>query len=513
MPRRAFVLHDSVHAGLALLALLAVSVASCADAVDPARTNPRSLRPPTQKSVAVDPALAAAANAGLSVMAGDARQQIQWALQGRRLRRGQDDMLRIEAVVPGFAGYYVDENERVVLLRRRQSQVSDDQLRQLVYAQYASSASDVVRATMASAASANVVDAAYSLSELIAWERRVLENWKKVPKFTGTGVLTRANKVTVTVEDAAYLTSAGAAIQLLGVPAAALNFEVSGPVTTTIVRWNDRVRPTRAGIQLSIIGNPAWPYNAYVFSHGFNVRLDNAPGQPTRFLTVGHGYNQYWGVNGKTGVVVYQATEFDGSMGNPTTNPPWEVGPQCLGADFCTDNDTALGTFFSGVSGDRRVGTSVNEGLNGNPGTQEINGWYPINGVLEPDQVLSNPWGIHKSGRTSGTTTGIQAETAFNSIATVGWGAPGVTRTVFFGNFARARSVGWGLGDSGAPVFARTQACGAYCAVGIHSQGQGTWSPQTSLCTAGVNCAILYTALSTATLRLGQGPLNPRTNP
>ncbi len=153
----------------------------------------------------------------------------------------------------------------------------------------------------------------------------------------------------------------------------------------------------------------------------------------------------------------------------------------------------------------------MNEGLNGQAGTQQINGWYPIYGILDPDQVTSNPWGIHKSGFQSGTTTGVQAETSFSTIVTIGWGAQGVTRTVLFSTFARANSVGWGLGDSGGVVFAHTQACGSYCAVGIQSQGGGTWNPQTSMCTAGVNCYILYTPFDSAVSDLGQGLLNPHT--
>lgn len=45
----------------------------------------------------------------LEDLRGDAREQIARAVGGRTVRGDQDEMLRIEAALPGFAGYYIDD--------------------------------------------------------------------------------------------------------------------------------------------------------------------------------------------------------------------------------------------------------------------------------------------------------------------------------------------------------------------------------------------------------------------
>ncbi len=90
--------------------------------------------------------------------------------------------------------------------------------------------------------------------------------------------------------------------------------------------------------------------------------------------------------------------------------------------------------------------------------------------------MTSNPTGVHKSGYRTGTTTGTMTET-FYSVQ-----APNLPRgytghvSVLFWGFARISHMGWGPGDSGAPVFVRSTVCGVYCAIGLQSGGQGSQS-------------------------------------
>jgi hypothetical protein len=68
---------------------------------------------------------------------------------------------------------------------------------------------------------------------------------------------------------------------------------------------------------------------------------------------------------------------------------------------------SCLGTYFSGVTFARKVGTSVTGGVNGNAGSQSVNGFYAINGVLAPeyvDTVMHHD--ANKSGTVTGTTSG-----------------------------------------------------------------------------------------------------------
>lgn len=102
---------------------------------------------------------------GLAALQGDAATQLARATQGRRLRGGQDDMLRVEAVAPGFAGYFLDADERVVLLQKPGAGVTAATIRRLVDELYVSSPSTVARMLMSTARDAPVRTARFSLSE------------------------------------------------------------------------------------------------------------------------------------------------------------------------------------------------------------------------------------------------------------------------------------------------------------------------------------------------------------
>lgn len=58
-----------------------------------------------------------------------AANEITQALAGRQARGMQEDMLRVEAAFPGFAGFYVDSSNRVILLTRASGD-RDENLRQ-----------------------------------------------------------------------------------------------------------------------------------------------------------------------------------------------------------------------------------------------------------------------------------------------------------------------------------------------------------------------------------------------
>lgn len=169
--------------------------------------------------------------------------------------------------------------------------------------------------------------------------------------------------------------------------------------------------------------------------------------------------NKYFATNGATGALVYQPTLFKPRIGTITTNPAWSTAPNCLGYDFCSFADVALGTFASGSSGQRAVGTSVYQGNNGNSGTPDINGWYGISDVVDPSMVPVGLTNVFKSGQTTGTTKGTIGSTNYSGLFSgMVWGNPNgaTTRSFIVANMVRVDSIGWGFGDSGGPVFVRT---------------------------------------------------------
>jgi hypothetical protein len=258
-------------------------------------------------------------------------------------------------------------------------------------------------------ASESVQMAVYSLSELVSWEWTILES-SGIAGLTGTGVNIARNQVTVTVRAASDVAAVTNSLVAKGVPASALNIEVVGPRFLTST-WTDAHRPTRGGVKVTM-HNPAWGGNQlFAQSHGFNVRLDQDPMQPTRFLTVSHGPNAYFATNGHVGASIHQPDVWTpGPIGAITTNPAWLTGAACTlpggqAFDFCTYSDAALGT-FSGTSGERKIGVSTSIGSGGDVGSQHINGWWAINGILSPTQVKAKS--VYKSGYRTGTTVGLK---------------------------------------------------------------------------------------------------------
>jgi hypothetical protein len=69
--------------------------------------------------------------------------------------------------------------------------------------------------------------------------------------------------------------------------------------------------------------------------------------------------------------------------------------------------DVALGTFHAGITVERKIGASMYEGNNGNPGTMEINGWYPVDSVVPPEFIQAQHNLIPKSGQATGSTIGF----------------------------------------------------------------------------------------------------------
>ncbi|MEP6602249.1 MAG: hypothetical protein ABJB49_10660 [Nitrospirota bacterium] len=232
------------------------------------------------------------------------------------------------------------------------------------------------------------------LSELISVENRIAYPNLPIPGFVGVGVSLRENRVKVGFEDAASLISGLAAVEAMGISRASLLPEIWGKFQLSST-WTDKFRPTRGGIQIGVINRTAapWTYAAVYApgSLGFNVRTTAGA---TYFMTAGHVPGQLRGINGVVGDTVTQTVPtWNGwawtvdKIGVISINPPYGEGAGTCGSgvDFCTAADVAVGYYLSGVSSERKIGTSTYEGLNGLRGEAQINGFYSIS--VRPETV------------------------------------------------------------------------------------------------------------------------------
>jgi hypothetical protein len=414
-------------------------------------------------------------------------------------------MLKVESVLPGFGGFYLDSLGRVIVYMKPSAAASIEAIRGTMTSFYSNLPNPLERQAMSTSRLAVVVPGLYSLSELIAVENRVATRLLSVPGIVGVGTSLRLNRVKVGFRDSSSLEVGIQTLLGAGVPRDALIPEVWGEPQMTST-FADRIRNTRAGPMISV-GRRYDPTDGKTYgmagSHGFTV---TKPDGTKYVMTAAHLATMQWGINGKTADTVWQATYnslTDSKAGMVTINAPYLQSNNCpldsasqAYPDYCSQSDVMLAT-FNWATPDKKVATSTYEGQNGNPGNPNINGYYSIEGVMTPEYVRDyTNKGVHKSGFATGTTTGvIDVPLAKVLILDQLWGSyhysnPAPTISFVYYNVTRVAHIGWGSGDSGGPVFAGNGS--PYVALGMQVSASGHRNSN-AVCDDGTACAIFFT--------------------
>jgi hypothetical protein len=400
-------------------------------------------------------------------------------------------MLRFESRFPGFGGYYVDSVGDLVLVLRDPARYNAADLRTQLDAEYAARDVASIREVWRSLGPTRVQKGDFSLSELVGIQQAIGQSTSPIPGKVAVGTQIQKNKVLVGFVSEASRQKGLAAIHALGIPDGALNAEVTGPMQLAST-WTDKARPTFGGPLLTVQDATIRGDSISGGSHGFNAYALPPHAAADFFMAAGHLFNVWSGTNGQTGWKVMQTFRPD-TMGTITVNPAWDT----TGCDtdstgtptfYCTTADFALGTRKTGVTPTYGVGTSTLEGQNGAVGSNSINGVYALSGVITASQVPTTRNLVHKSGYRTGTTTGAVISTCTNFIATLPF--PGGNRSYEAKCTVVLDHMGWGEGDSGAPVFARLVSGGPYYALGIVVGGAGT--TYNGVCNAGVGCKLVF---------------------
>lgn len=440
----------------------------------------------------------------------------------KTVRGEQDDMLKREAELPGFGGFFIDSNDQVVVYMKRSAGTPSERVRTRLVDAYSSRTEARIREVMPRAANATILDGDYTLSELIAVENRISHSPIRIPGYVGVGTSLMKNRVVLGFSDSLTVAEGMAAVQSIGVPDDVVVPEVWGEMKVT-ARWGDVVRPVEGGIRLAILNRTFKPGVEENGSVGFNVIHWTGQSGAHYFLTASHIPNVLRGMNGIVGDTIYQSgLQFPPPIGTIVNNPPWDSN--CGGInpatgrqyDFCTVSDVALASYMGAVTGELKIGTSVYEGLNGSPSpNDQINNWYPVSGVATPEFISTTANGVHKSGMQTGTTTGQMVLPDAQAVAHMCWGTatcnlsdPNAGVYLAYLNVTKVNHAGWGYGDSGGPVFAGNTS--PYYALGIEVSGTGTDNGLN--CTAGMNCAFFFTRWSFLEQSIGIGGLNPATS-
>jgi hypothetical protein len=168
---------------------------------------------------------------------------------------------------------------------------------------------------MATVDQARIVDAQYSLSELISMQDRIVEGAGHLAGLSVVAASIPTNRVRVGFRDATFRDAAFVQLtQTLGLPADALTLEVTGEAIST-ADWHDYIQTTRAGLHIQVQGAPF--SGSYGGTHGYVVRASTGE---NLFLTSSHTVNAWRGVNGATGDSIWQPTRLKPLLGTTKYN-------------------------------------------------------------------------------------------------------------------------------------------------------------------------------------------------
>jgi hypothetical protein len=418
---------NATRTAMGMLACAAFTLAACADA------------PPT--------APAASANEDASLFRTTPRDPGQFG-------GGLDAIfMRMSHRIPGFAGLYLDDAQRLVVRQAPVTMSTGEMSRALaewltplgIDAAYAR---DLI-----------VRPAQYDFSELAAMRSRADQVVWGMDGIVFTDADEVANRVHVGVENEAAAAAVERALRMLGLPDDAIAVSLTEP-EYPMQGLRDRVRPVAGGLQINFPG--------FLCTLGFNVRSPNRP-NVHGFVTNSH----CTAVRGQSTATPYWQPSSgvpDSFIGNEAHDVPFFSDAPCpSAANLCRWSDAAGAVYDAGVEnlfGRIYRTTAI--------GSLTIDPVSPTFEIVEerPRTIVGDP--VNKVGRTTGWSSGSV------TAACVNVGVAGTApQQVMLCQDRFNMTPGTQGGDSGSPMFQRVGDDGARL-VGI-LWGTTTFSPMENI--------------------------------
>ncbi len=371
-------------------------------------------------------------SARLAVAAGE---EIRAAVQGRRDRGFEDELLRIEAHVPGFGGLFVDTDGTPSMWLREPSREPEARTELAALALNPGIGGDL-RATLTTR-DVRVRTGRFTFAELVAASRVVGSNLR-VPGVVALDADERLNRVRVRITRDASFNELQAAVASLGLPDSIVVFERS-ETAVALLSLRNRVRATGGALQISNSSSARCTL-------GYNVNLLSYP--DTGFLTASHCNAGGLGGGGIGGLFYQSTVTTADTIGRTALNPGWNrVDSECQGNPLCTGADVLYADSRPRSSWSKRVAFVFGVGQNNSNGSIEFGPspqWYTGLSIYYYPYVGMS---IDKMGRTTGWTRGTVGSTCESPVVQSG----STTYVVLCAT--RVDNSAVGQGDSGSPVF------------------------------------------------------------
>lgn len=318
----------------------------------------------------------------------------------------ESEFAALEARLPGFGGFYMDEAGDLVAYVR---DVSDD-ARTAIADAFLTRGEERYRFVRddGSMPTVRLVRGDYSISQLIDWSATIHESATEQHGVVQYDADERQNRVSLGV---ASDTDPSAVLGLatdLGIPEGAVSvYQMTRPVAAASL--TDKVRPLVAGYRT----NNSW-FGSSWCSLGHPVTLSGTK----YFLTASHCIPNY---TGGTGADIYQdGNSITEKVGDVYSNPAWNTSGCGSGVDYCANADAALVDIDTGITADKKVAESSSIGTGNGAGNLTVGSTYTI-GTQESS--LASGTEVHRTGQTTGSTKGdIEAtcvKISYNSAGTI----------------------------------------------------------------------------------------------
>jgi hypothetical protein len=339
---------------------------------------------------------------------------------GVAVQQGEpDDPVALARSVPGFGGFFVDEQGTPTIYLRDAAQrgAAERALTPWFGSHGRAPATMQVR------------KADFDWADLDRWFTQASVEALGIPGVVFADADEASNRVRIGVEHAAAAARIRGVLARLGIPASAVNVDVTQPIRQ-LATLRDAVRPIVAGVQLNFPG--------FLCSLGFNASRSGIRG----FVTASHCTSTQGGVEGTP---YWQPLESVRpiQVATETVDPTYPTGGSCPAGRNCRRSDAAFAKYINGTQNTLgRIARTTRI----NPNDRTIVGSWTITSDASSSSFTIG-LRVNKVGRTTGWSQGPVTNTCVN-VNVSGTNITQLCQTIVSATVAG--------GDSGSDVFTIT---------------------------------------------------------
>lgn len=330
-----------------------------------------------------------------------------------------DDPVALARSVPGFGGFFVDEDGTPTIYLRDAAQRGAAEKALTPWFRGAGKSLAVMR----------VRKAEFDWADLDRWLGQTSGEALGISGVVFTDADEARNRLHIGVEHAAAASAVRSALVRRGVPASALTVDVVPPIHN-LATLQGTVRPVVAGVQINFPG--------FLCSLGFNASRGGIRG----FVTASHCTSTQGGVENTP---YWQPLESvrPTQIATETVDPAYSTGGACPAGRRCRRSDAAFAKYINGT-GNTLGRIARTSSLNPNDRTI-VGGWTITADATSSTFTIGQR--VNKVGRTTGWSQGPVSATCVN-VNVSGTSITQLCQTIV--------SATVGAGDSGSDVFTIT---------------------------------------------------------